>query len=288
MVVFGASIQAILAEEFARRPADPRRRVLEAVEELATDFGLDAVELYLDGLFLFPDVVDDGLLADIGRLQQRIGLTLTAHLPYVWVDISAANELTRRASVEAVVRAIQACSPLDVTSFVLHATGPFGNEVAPGVADPEQSLFTRLMLAAIDRSFADLARTVPGTPLAVETMDGFPFAWQAPLVERYDLGVCCDVSHLLVRDEDPIAFLDAWLPRIRQLHLHGVREQALGVNLRRRIDHRALGGPGELVDVPRLLDHLTVRGFTGPVILENLSRADLVHSVATINQALEA
>lgn len=286
MVVIGASIQSILADEFARQPTDPRQRVLETVEELAMDFGLDAVELYLDGLFLFPDVVDEGLLADIGRLQQRLGLTLTAHLPYVWVDISAGNELTRRASVEAIVRAIQACAPLDITSFVLHATGPFGNEFSPGVSDPEQSLFLRLTLAAIDRSFADLTHAVPDAPLAVETMDGFPFAWQAPLVERYDLGICCDVSHLLVRGEDPIAFLDAWLPRIRQLHLHGVREQVLGVNLRRRIDHRALGGPGELVDVPRLLDHLTARGFTGPVILENLSRADLVQSVATIKEAL--
>lgn len=66
MVVIGASIQSILAEEFARQPTDPRQRVLETVEELAMDFGLDAIELYLDGLFLFPDVVDEGLLADIG------------------------------------------------------------------------------------------------------------------------------------------------------------------------------------------------------------------------------
>lgn len=286
MVVIGASIQSILAEEFARQPPDPRRRVLETVEELAKEFGLGAVELFLDGLFLFPDVVDDALLADIARLQQRLGLTVTVHLPYVWVDISAANELTRVASVEAIVRAVEACAPLGVASFVLHATGPFGNEVAPGVVHPDQSLWVRLMLAAIDRSFADLTRAVPTAPLAVETMDGFPFAWQATLVERHDLGICCDVAHLLVRGEDPVAFIDAWLPRIRQIHLHGVREQVLGVNLRRRVDHRALGGPGELVDLPRLLRQLAARGFTGPVILENLSRADLTQSVASLKQAL--
>ena len=288
MVLLGASIQSILAEEFARHPADPRARVLAAVQELVTGFGLQAVELFLDGIYLYPDVVDRALLDEVGRLQQRLGVAVTAHLPYAWVDLSSANELTRRASVDAVVGAVQLCASIDVTSFALHATGPFGNEVAPGVVHPEQSIWVQLMLGGIERSFSELRSRAPDAPLAVETMEGFPFEWQAPLVERHGFDICCDLSHLVVRGVDPLAFVDRWLPRVRQLHIHGVREQVLGVNLRRRIDHRALGGPGELVDAEGLLRLLAARSFAGPLILENLSRADLEHSVRTLQQSARA
>lgn len=288
MTLLGASIQSILAEEFARRPENPRARVLAAVEELVTGFGLQAVELFLDGIFLYPGVVDRALLDEVARLQQRLAFAVTAHLPYAWVDLSAANELTRRASVDAVVTAVKLSATIDVTSFALHATGPFGNEVAPGVAHPEQSLWVQLMLGGMDRSFTDLRDRVPGAPLAVETMEGFPFEWQAALVERHELGVCCDVAHLVVRGTDPVDFVGRWLPRIRQLHIHGVREQALGVNLKQRTDHRALGGPGELVDTDGLLRLLAARDFHGPVILENLSRADLEQSVRNLRQSARA
>lgn len=158
--------------------------------------------------------------------------------------------------------------------------------MAPGVGDPKQSLWLQLMLAGIDRSFRDLTRAVPTAPLAVETMEGFPFAWQAELVAEHDLGICCDVGHLVVRGDDPAGFIEAWLPRIRQIHLHGVREQFFSGNMRRRIDHRPLGGPGELVDVPGLLRLLEARGFRGPVIVESRSRADLAQSVAALRRAM--
>lgn len=285
MALLGASLQSILAEEFVGRPANPRARVLEVVEELVTRYRLDAVELFLDGIFILPEVIDRALLDEIGRLQTRLGMTLTAHLPYAWVDLSSANELARAAAVEAVVRAIEQCGTIDVFSYVLHATGPFANEVAAGLLDPRHSLWVPLMLRSIERSFDDLRQRLPNAPLAVETLEGFPFAWQAPLVERFGLDVCCDVAHLVVRGDDPFAFIETWLPRIRQFHIHGVREQVIGPNTRRRIDHQALGGSGELVDARRLFSLLDARGFQGPVVLENLTRVDFEASVATLRQA---
>ncbi len=285
MVLIGASIQSVLGEELALRPADPRQRILDVAEEFVTRYRLDAVELFLDGVHLFPDIVDVALFDALARLQQRLGVTFTAHLPYVWIDLSSANELVRQASVESVVRAVEMTGPLQIASYVLHATGPFGNEVSPGVVHPEQSLWVRLMLRSIQRSLAELRERLPDVPLAVETMEGFPFEWQAPIVEQLDLGVCCDVAHLAVRGQDARAFIAAWLPRIRQIHIHGVRERRLGLNVLVRNDHYALGGPGEVVDVAGLLALLQERGFAGPVILENVSRADLEASIETLRRA---
>lgn len=284
MVLLGASLQSILAEEFAAGAAS-RERVLEAIEELVVDNRLDALELFLDGIFMLPDVVDRALFAEIARLQQRAGFALTAHLPFVWIDISSGNELTRAASVDAIATAVEYCAPLDVHSYVLHATGPFANEVAPGVADPEHDLWVSLMLRGIDRSFGDLRHRLPATPFSVETMEGFPFEWQSALVDRHGLDICCDVAHLVMRGIDPLPFIRSWLPRIRQFHIHGVREEMLGMNVRRRVDHQALGGPGELVPVDDLFTLLTASGYGGPVIVENKSRQDLARSIATLARA---
>ncbi len=285
MIQLGASIQSIVAEEFAQPPADPRGRLLEAIEELATNYHLDAVELFLDGMFLFPEIVDRSLFEDIARLQQRRGIAMTAHLPYAWVDLSSANERMRAASVQTMIEAVEMTAPIDILSYAVHATGPFGNEVSPNVAKPEQNLWVLLMLRGIERSLSDLRSRLPNTPLAVETMEGFPFEWQAPIVKQLDLGVCCDLAHLAVRGMDPEPFIEQWLPKIRQFHIHGVREQQFGVNIRLRKDHYPLGGPGELVDTQRVLALLDAKGFEGPVILENLSRADLDLSVPALRQA---
>lgn len=285
MIQLGASIQSIAAEEFARRPVNPRGRLLETIEELATEYQLDAVELFLDGIFLFPEIVDRALFEDVARLQQRLGMAMTAHLPYAWIDISSANERMRAASVGAIIEAVEMTAPVEISSYALHATGPFGNEVSPNVARPEQDLWVLPMLGSIQRSLTELRSRLPNTPLAVETMEGFPFEWQAPIVQQLDLGVCCDLAHMTVRSMDPEPFIEQWLPKIRQFHVHGVREQAIGVNMRYRKDHHPLGGPGELVDTQRLLALLESKGFEGPVILENLSRADLDLSVPALRQA---
>ncbi len=285
VIKLGASIQSIAAEEFTQRPADPRGRLLETIEELATQYQLDAVELFLDGMFLFPEIVDRSLFEDIARLQQRLGIAMTAHLPYAWVDLSSANERMRAASVQTMIDAVEMTAPIDIWSYAIHATGPFGNEVSPNVAKPEQDIWVMLMLRSIERSLSDLRSRLPDAPLAVETMEGFPFEWQAPIVKQLDLGVCCDLAHLTVRGIDPEPFIEQWLPKICQFHVHGVREQQIGVNLRLRRDHHPLGGPGELVDTQRILALLDAKGFEGPVILENLTRADLDLSVPTLRQA---
>jgi sugar phosphate isomerase/epimerase len=284
MALIGATIQSILAEDFTRGAVDPRQRVLEVIEELVSDYQLDAVELFLDGIFLFPDLIDHALFDDIARLQQRLGVTMTAHLPFTWVDPSSANEQMRAAAIQVIVDAVEMTAPVEISSYALHSTGPFGNEIAPQVIDPGRDLWLFLMLRSIERSLSDLRLRLPDAPLAVETLEGFPFEWQEHLVEELDFGVCCDVAHLVVRELDPTPFIRLWLPRIRQFHIHGVREQGFNGNLRRR-DHGPLGGPDELVDTDRIFSLLATEGFAGPVILENVSRADLDHSVTTLRQA---
>jgi hypothetical protein len=87
-----------------------------------------------------------------------------------------------------------------------------------------------------------------------------------------DIGLCCDVGHLLLEGQDPGAWLAAQGDRVRELHLHGVVDG---------VDHssfsfkdRALRGC-----LPFL------RSFEGIVELEVFSLADIQSAISELEAA---
>jgi sugar phosphate isomerase/epimerase len=262
--------------------ADPLQLTLDTLRALVREHGVQVIELSLDELLLHQALRTPEAWAAIGGLQQELAVPFTVHLPFLWIDISSADELIREVSVRRMAESVRLTQALDVQSYVVHATGMLGEVAGPTVTNPEADLRVQVARRSINRSFGDLREHCPAAPFAIENLPGIPYEWQAEFVVQHDLGVCCDVGHLLLQLRDPIAFIEQWSDRLLQVHLHGVREVAFTAGLRLRRDHQALGGPGEVVDVPRVIEALRRAAFSGPLVLEVNSADDLARSLETL------
>jgi len=284
-MLFGANTNSILGPE--PEAPDPIQLVLDKLRELIEDYQVDAIELSLDELLLHPKLRTPEAFAAIGDFQQQQAIPFTVHLPFLWIDLSSADELIRAVSVQRVSEVLQLTQPLDVRSYVVHATGMLAEVAGPSITDPEQDIRVQISRRSIGSSLSELREAFPSAPLAVENLPGIPFEWQAEYVVANDLGICCDIGHALLRLEDPVAFIETWADRLLQLHVHGVRQISFRAGMYLRRDHQRLGGPGELVDAPRIISTLRRVGFEGPVILEVDGRFDdgLRHSLATLRSA---
>ena len=90
--------------------------------------------------------------------------------------------------------------------------------------------------------------------------------------ELPDLPLCMDTGHLLLNGSEVGGFLERWGPRVREIHLHGLRQGE---------DHRpfAAADPWFQDLVPFL------RGFAGVVNVEVFSRADLDECLHALREA---
>ena len=87
-----------------------------------------------------------------------------------------------------------------------------------------------------------------------------------------DIGLCCDVGHLLLEGLDPASWLAGRAGRIRELHLHGVAEGK---------DHSAFSFRDETMG--RLPPFL--KSFDGTVELELFSFAEIEGAIAELEEA---
>jgi hypothetical protein len=99
--------------------------------------------------------------------------------------------------------------------------------------------------------------------------------FEANLPLHGDIGLCCDVGHLLLEGVDPAAWLDERAPRVRELHLHGIAEGK---------DHAAFSfrDPSMSPLVPFL------RIFDGTVEIEVFSLDELGLCIAELESACGA
>ncbi len=235
--------------------------LLPNVERLAGR--VDDVELVLfesEATANLPDVETVARLADLGRQHH---LTYTIHFP-IDRQLGSADAAGRTAHVAQMRRIIKLLAPLPVHGYILHLEG-VGSEA------------TAARVRAWQRDVAaELPRLLEGHApdlFCVESL-GYPFDWCAPLLDRFGLSVCADVGHVWRYGGDVPAFLRAWLPRTRVIHLHGERDGR---------DHLALTelAPG------RLEGFLTAaHGFPGVVTLEVFDYTAARLSIERLTQCL--
>jgi hypothetical protein len=96
------------------------------------------------------------------------------------------------------------------------------------------------------------------------------FAANLPLFD--DIGLCCDVGHLLLERGDPAAWLTKYTDRIREIHLHGLVAGK---------DHSAFSFRDETMG--RLLPYL--KCFEGTVELELFSLVEIKGAIAELEGA---
>jgi len=266
-----------------RQPEAERARHLAAIRSLAGQPGVQVIELSADFTTLYPQVFDQGFYRQVAALQDELGFTCTAHLPFLWLDHASLAEVPRQASVAAVRVTVETMAPLRIETYVLHLWGAWSNLVRASLPPPQRAVIESVLGAQAQRSLAEVAEFVPRPALGIENLETVPFAVIAALAEAADTRICLDVGHLAWAGEppeDPAALVRAHHARIAELHLHDVR-RGPGGEVR---DHRAIGTGG--LDFPALFQALSAVGFTGPLVLELLSPAAALDSLEQVRKLL--
>jgi sugar phosphate isomerase/epimerase len=233
-------------------PAD----ILPNVEQLAAAGATDDIELILfevdDGPNNLPA---EAIIMQIDALARQAGISFTVHLP---LDLTlAADGSAGHQSLEKARRVIARTLPLAPFAFVFHLDGQ-------GVDQPGWA----------DRALGALDAILPLVPdpalMAVENLESYPPTYLDGVLARSPISRTTDIGHFWKMGIDPMAYLPAWLPRTRVIHIHGMAER----------DHHSLAlvPPADLDPVvAHLLDH-----YQGVVTLEVFETSDFFSSRAAL------
>jgi sugar phosphate isomerase/epimerase len=121
-----------------------------------------------------------------------------------------------------------------------------------------------------------------GRRIAVENLEGYAPDFVAPVVARTAAGRCFDAGHLWLDGIDPLPHLAAALPRLRVVHLHGVRPVPSAGHSR---DHSSLAfaAPAALDAV---LHTLLAAAWDGVLCLEIFGEDDFYSSLHALGAAV--
>jgi sugar phosphate isomerase/epimerase len=151
-----------------------------------------------------PSPEETALLASIARDHD---MAFTVHLPCD-ITLGAADPSARRASAAKFARVVGATSKLEPICWTLHIPSPRGED-ADGY--PDRTAETLAPLMGELRSPRELA---------IENIHPV-FEVESAIIEQFGASVCIDAGHLIHFGMDVWDFLDRWLPRCRNLHIHG-------------------------------------------------------------------
>jgi sugar phosphate isomerase/epimerase len=202
----------------------------------------------------FPDA---SVISELRRIGSEHDLTYTIHLP---LDVHLADE---HPFLESALRVIGITEKLRPQGYVAHLDTRDGNNELNRLV--ENSL----------RSLEFFVReAVPAEQLCAENLENHPGGFIDAILSQTSVSCCVDIGHLWKQNVDPIPCLEAWLPRARVVHLHGVEEY----------DHRRLSlMPPEKLDP--VVDVLR-RNFTGVLTLEIFSEKNLWDSMKALQDSL--
>jgi sugar phosphate isomerase/epimerase len=264
-------------------------RILAPLIERCVDCGARHIELTGEIFTLAPNPLIPHLEQEIRDIllpyKAATELSFSLHLPNMGgLDLSSSVEDIRRVTIETHRRIVDIVRPLDPENYVLHIAGMV-QEAAGGMftGGAAQSL-GELLLGNVTKSLDALFRFLEPEEICVENLLSYPMDFIGPLVEELGLSVCLDVGHLVVRGEPLDDFLDHYGPRVREVHLHDVKNLRYGPFVSARTDHHALG-QGEL-PVEKVLRDLQATGFAGPIVLETLHDRQMM-SIARLKTLLD-
>jgi adenosylcobalamin phosphodiesterase len=228
-------------------PAD----ILPNVERLTAQGDVDDVELILFEIDDGPNnLPDEAVVKRLADLATSCALTYTVHLP---LDLRlAANGSAQHESLVKAERVIKATLPLEPFAYVFHLDGQ-------GVMEPG---WTAQALRALDAAIGWIGQS---ERLAVENLESWDAGYLDPILDRLPISRTVDIGHFWKMRRDPLSVLDAWLPRARVIHIHGVAER----------DHKSLA-----CMPPAVIDPVTARlmDFRGVITLEVFETADFFDS----------
>ncbi len=213
----------------------------------------------------------------IRQIAAERGLSLSVHLP-TCLEIAAADPGRREWSLDLAADLITRLRHPAIEQFILHipydrpTLAPVPGRYFRAGDRPDFAAWLRRARTGLHRLRAAVGSDVP---LLVENINYSP-ALMAPLWREGDCGFCLDIGHLLLGGESALPHLEAHLPHIREIHLHGVVGYAehLGLDVL------------PFARVRRWLRYLVDADFRGVVNLEVFSPMDLENSREVVRRAL--
>lgn len=217
---------------------------------------VDEVELLL---FESDGLPDEAEIRELEQIRRDTGLGYNVHLP---TDVALTDPAGWETAARALQIAIERTAPLEPSVFILHLSAP-DTTTEMEWRDAARRGLERFLSIGIDcRRFA------------AETLEDGPFERIEPLVEEFDLSVCLDTGHLLLRAENPVVFLETHRERIAAVHLHGVADGK---------DHRP---PGRFPETLAADFAEALKTFRGVVSLEVFGYDSLMESLDTLAEWL--
>jgi sugar phosphate isomerase/epimerase len=278
----GASLEAITGRSLdARNLQRTLSELIASVVAMVKEHSLQVVELPLDAVFIYPALFTKEALFQMRRVAEANSFRYTAHLPYMWLDLSSINEVMRQASVCCVLEGLRRVQNLAPLTYPLHLMAERAEAIATSTwTEPEKQAFLARMLEQAERSLEEIVQEVEPTKLCLENSGAVSFEPILTLAKKYNISLCLDVGHLALQGGDPVAFIEAHFEAIKEVHLHDVIRVGWAKDEPVLMDHQPLGS-GSL-NLEGIIGALKTRGYDGVLLVEVLSKDDLYRSLAIL------
>lgn len=215
---------------------------------------LDEIELLLLESAPPESVPSKHEIETLARIASDTGITYNVHLP-VDIDLGHFSAAVRQQAVEVICRIMELTAPLTPSTHTLHIDCECSAHLSETSADTTADRLLRWQERVHQSMLQLMARGISGRSLSVETLM-YPFEWVASVIADFDLAVCIDMGHLILRQIDPEDIFVRYRDKAAIVHLHGVYQGR---------DHIALNR----LPLPEL-DHVMgmLKGYEGVVSLE--------------------
>ena len=220
---------------------------------------VEEVEFVLFDTPGYSNIPSESEASELAKAAKDGGLAVTVHLPGDIEPWSLDRETAERSS-EQFRRIVGLTARMRPICWVFHIPLPPEGEEAEAY-----TMRAKERLAPLMREF-DSPRD-----LAIENIHPV-FEFEPPLITEFDTSVCIDVGHLLTFGVDVWEHLGRWLPKCRNIHLHGLRNGR---------DHQSLAClPVGFAE--ELFRRISVSPVLETVTMEIFGRDDFESSVSVI------
>lgn len=250
--------------------------------------GFSHIELLLDVGSKDTAILSTEVIDELHKLKTINGLRFSAHLPYKYVDIGSLNEEIRKVSVKLIQKAVGISDRIGIEKLVFHPVGaeakPFDLSSYPASKNVKEKIIKE-MVDQVRLSLHEITEVVDSRRLCLENLSYIDFNPFIPLIDEFDLNVCMDVGHCILRHDDPLEFIRRFSKQLGVVHLHDVADFRTKPGVMKFLDHEPLGIG--VVDVKSIICALKEISFSGPVVLEHLEEKKALQSVKFLKNLIQ-
>ena len=232
------------------------------------------------------DLLDREIREVLSRYKEENGITFSLHLPAMGgLDVSSSVEDIRKTTINTFRELERITRPLEPESYVLHVAGMILEAANSVVTGNATSNLRKLLINNALHCVKEITDFLDPKRVCIENLPYYSMDFLDRFVDELDLSVCLDIGHLTLRGETLEDFLRKFKVRVREVHLHDVKNVRYGPNVLTQVDHHALGD-GNL-DMERIIHTLHTFGFSGALVLETLHDKEM-NSIRILNDLLHS